>query len=266
MARYIKFFSHHLLERASAFTSKASITVEAAFATGFFFFAVMCLTCLFEIMALQIQVKSALHSVGKEIAMEAYVTPILFTNRLEKEIAETIGSERLDRSMIIGGRNGIDCSGSRTYPGSTIMDLSAYYQIEIPIMIFRIPIIAHEEIVRIKGWSGDEGKYVTNPKNEMVYVTNYGIVYHKELTCTYLELSIKPVQKEQLLELRNQSGGKYYACESCGGAVLNKKNVYITEYGERYHATLECNKLERNAYAIPLSDAYGLGGCSKCVK
>lgn len=264
--RYKHFFSQILKERASSFTSKASITVEATIAVSFFFLAVTCVMCLFEIMALQINVKSALHSAGKEIAMEAYLDPILYTGSLEEEIVETIGEDRLERSMIVDGKEGIHCGASKGYLGSTIMDLSAYYEIEIPFLAFRIPIIAREEVLRVKGWSGAEESYAGNAKNEVVYVTDYGVVYHQDVGCTYLELSIKMIPYAQLSEVRNENGGKYYACEFCGKKADQQTNIYITEQGERYHSTLECSGLSRNIYAVPLSDVYGLGGCSKCVK
>ncbi len=267
MARLNKIFpSLHTVERTSAFTSKASITLEASFAVSFFFLAVMCLVCLFEMMSLQLQIKSALHSAGKEIAVEAYQNPIFFAGKLQKKIIEKIGNQRLDESMIIGGSSGIDCSGTRTYVGSTIMDLCAYYQIEIPVFTFRIPVIAREEIVRIKGWSGAEESYASSQKREMVYVTDHGLVYHKELTCTYLELSIKAVPYSQLENLRNTQGRKYSACEICGGNAQAQSNVFVTEQGVRYHCSLECRGIKRNIYAVPVSDVYGLGGCSKCVK
>ena len=266
MTRHKKKISHLRLERASAFTSKASITVEASFVVSFFFLAVMCFVCLLEIMAIQVNIKSAMHSAGKELAMEAYGNPIFSPNRLEKKIVETVGGDRLDESLIVGGRYGIDCSGSKTYVGSTIIDLCAYYQLEIPVFAFRVPILAREEIIRIKGWSGSEEGHVSSQDRKMVYVTDHGIVYHQSLTCTYLELSIRAIPYESIEDYRNETGGKYYACEICGGKVNGQSNVYITEQGERYHCSLECRGIRRNIYAVPLSDVYGLGGCSKCVK
>ncbi len=267
MARFNKSFSSlYIVERTSAFTSKASITLEASFAVSFFFLAVMCLICLFEIMALQLQVKSALHSAGKEIAVEVYSNPLFYTDRLEQKIVDKIGASRLDNSLIMGGSSGIDCSGTKTYAGSTIMDLCAYYQIEIPFFTFRIPVIAREEIVRIKGWSGAEESFASSQKREMVYVTEHGLVYHKELTCTYLELSIKAVSYGQLEELRNEQGGKYLACEICGKNTTEQTNVFVTQQGTRYHCSLDCRGIKRNIYAVPISDVYGIGGCSKCVK
>ncbi len=250
--------------RTSSFTSRASITVEASFAVSFFFLAVMCFVCMLEIMALQLQIKSALHSVGKEIAVEAYQNRILFPGSIEKRLVETVGAERMDGSMIVGGSSGIDCSGTKTYVGSTIVDLCACYQIQIPVFGLRIPVIAREEIIRIKGWSGAEVTYASSQNREIVYVTDYGVVYHKKMTCTYLDLSIKAVPYEQLKELRNENGKKYSACEICGKGVYAK--VYVTDYGVRYHSSLECRGIDRTVYAVPLSEVYGMGGCSKCTK
>ena len=266
MARCNNFFSHSFKERTSAFTSKASMTVEAAFSVSFFFIAIMCLICLFEIMALQIEIKSAMHSVGKEMAVEAYWNPLLFPSKVENEIVKTVGTDRLENSMVVGGSKGIDCSASKMYSGTTIMELCAYYQIEIPVFMFRIPIIAREEVIRVKGWSGQEEAYASTQKREMVYVTERGTVYHKELSCTYLELSINTVPVKNISGIRNENGGKYSPCEVCGDKLENQKNVYITDYGTRYHTSLECSGIDRNIYVIPLSKVSGLGGCSKCVK
>lgn len=266
MTRCKQIFSHPLVERASPFTSKASMTVEAAFSVSFFFLAVMSMICLFEIMALQVQIKSALHSAGKEFAIESCSNPILYPERIERKLVAAVGEEKLDNSLIVGGSEGIDCGSSQMYWGTTIMDLCAYYEIEIPIMMFRIPVIAREEIVRVKGWTGAEERYISPQAKEIVYVTDYGIVYHKRIDCTYLELSIQAVSYEQLEELRNESGGKYSACEVCASSGTFQTSVYITDHGNRYHYSLECGGLNRNIYAVPLSDVYGIGGCSKCVK
>lgn len=266
MAHHFPQLSQSLVERASAFTSKGSITLEAAISTCFFFFAALCLVGLMEIMALQTTVRGALYAVGKEMVEEAYLNPNILASRMEKEIAEIIGKERLENSMIVGGSSGIDCSRSKTYGNTTIMELSASYQMELPILMFRIPIISHEETIRIKGWTGDEGQGITGDQNEMVYVTDSGIVYHKDISCTYLELSIRAVSKESVSELRNQSGGVYKECTLCKKYTNMQGNVYLTNYGDRYHVSLECSGLKRNIYAVPLKDVYGLGGCAKCVK
>ena len=265
-AHHLIFNSQTLRERASAFTSKGSITLEAALATGFFFLAAICLVYIFEMMSLETAIKNGLHGVGKEIAVEAYMNPVLSLVKMERALVEHIGEKRLDRSLIVNGSSGLDCSGSKKYWNTTIMDLKVTYQMEIPILLFRIPLIEKEETIRIKGWTGYEENGTVDTENAIVYVTDYGIVYHKDVQCTYLDLSIKMVDRGELANLRNQSGSTYKPCGSCKGKGAESHKVYITDYGDHYHGSLECPGLKRNIYAISLKDIHGLGGCSKCVK
>lgn len=253
-------------ERTSTFATQGSITLEASLVTVFFFFAALCLISLFEIMALQTTIKNALHAVGKEVAMEAYVNPVIPVSKMERQMRELIGRDRLEESFIVGGSNGLDCSHSKKYWNTTIMDLCVNYQVEIPIFVFRLPVISKEEKIRIKGWTGYETKLTSDTDNVMVYVTEYGIVYHKDMECTYLELSIKAVSKEEAAVLRNISGDIYKPCGRCKGTLGTAGKVYVTDYGERYHGTLGCSGLSRNIYVVSITDIQGIGGCSKCVK
>lgn len=258
--------SHSTNERASSFTSKGSITLEAALSLSFFFFAILCFVYLFEIMAIQTNVKNALCSVGREMAQEAYLNPFIQKAKMERRIAEIIGENRLEGSLIVKGSRGLDCTASKRYGNTTIMDLTVAYRIEIPIFMFRLPILTEKETVRVKGWTGYETSLIGSPENTMVYVTDYGIVYHADSHCSYLDLSVRAVKESELSKLRNQSGGIYKKCLSCAGLTINDSKVYITDYGDKYHKSLDCSGLKRNIYTVPLSDVQGLGGCSKCVK
>ena len=182
-------------ERASSFTSKGSITLEATLSVSFFFFAILSMIYIFEIMAIQTNIRSALHAVSKEVALESYVNPVIPTTKMERKIAEFVGEERLNNSLVVKGCSGLDCSASKKYWNTTIMDLSVRYDMEIPILMFRIPVIKKEEIIRVKGWTGYEVKLTEEIENTMVYVTEYGIVYHADMECSYLELSLKTVDE-----------------------------------------------------------------------
>ena len=61
---------------------------------------------------------------------------------MERRIAEIVGEERLSDSLIVGGSSGFDCSASKKYWNTTIMDLSVCYDMEIPILMFRLPVIS----------------------------------------------------------------------------------------------------------------------------
>ena len=252
-------------ERASSFTSNGSITLEAAFSVSLFFFAALALVNILEIMSIQTAVENALHSVGKEYAAEAYLKPHWSAEEMEEKMVAHIGEERLERSLIVDGSEGIDMSESKLQWGSSILDMCVKYQIKISIPFFTMYLPWQKQSIRVKGWTGYKGGLWNAELQEVVYVTDYGVVYHADRRCTYLDLSVREIGREQIAELRNQSGDKYNACIWCGG-VIGSDKVYVTDYGEKYHSSLECSGLRRNVYEVPLSEVYGLGGCSKCVK
>lgn len=249
--------------RASAFTSrKGSITVEAAMTVPLFFFAVVCLLYLMEIMAIQTAVRAGLQYAGKEIAGKAYPAAIVSTAEIKAKVINAIGADRLERSIIEGGSTGIHCQDSVISPVTGIGELSVKYKIRIPVPVFHIATIPYEETMRIKTWTGYEKSGFGAEDNTIVYVTETGLVYHTDYHCTHLELSIRAVASEDLPLLRNENGGKYHACERCGGK--GKNQVYITENGDRYHNSLTCSGLKRTVYAITISEAVGKKACSKC--
>lgn len=95
-----------------------------------------------------------------------------------------------------------------------------------------------------------------------VFITKTGTVYHRNRNCTHLNPSVKAIHFKDVAEKRNENGAIYYACELCGdgeGTV-----VYITEQGNRYHASLQCSGLKRTIFSIRLSEVGGRPPCSKC--
>ena len=264
-AKTLNRISYIKSERASAFTSKGSITLEAALVVPIFFLATLCMVYLFEMTAIQTVVRSALHSVAREVAKETYLLPVVSAKNVEQRLVRNIGAERLNQSIVAGGASGLDCSASNVNASTAEAELIVEYDLEIPVPFFRIPTISKKESLRVKGWTGYVSGGGKTEEDTIVYITDYGVVYHQDMYCTYLELSIKAVPKEDIEELRNQSGGKYYACSSCKKHEEDSNVFYVTDYGDRYHSSLECSKVKRNIYAVPLDEVYGLGGCSKCV-
>lgn len=263
------FMTHHFekkflqsKERASVCTSVGSITLETALAAPIFFFGILCFILLFEIMATRTVLKAALHTAGKEIAGEAGIYgstyAVLLTDRLENKMVEAVGEKRLTNSLIADGREGLDCSASGCYGITTIMELSVKYRIRLPVPMFSLTLPEQEERIRIKGWSGYEGNGFISGDDEIVYITETGLVYHKDPECTHLDLSIRAVEKEMGISA-------YDPCRHCRGKPLGEM-VYITDTGDCYHTSLACSGLKRSVYAVKKSEVYGRGGCSRCVK
>lgn len=250
-------------ERASLFTSfRGSIVVEASLVLPLFFFAVCCLCYLLEMMAIQVQVHAAAHSVGREVAQQMYAAPIVFPSKLEADIAEQIGVERMDQSAIKGGSRGLDCSGTSVLPGTGIIRMHIAYKVELPFVVFGRLSLSCEDEFCIKGWTGYVKEGFTVDREEMVYVTDTGLVYHRDPNCNYLDLSIQMVSKSNLGSLRNEDGKIYRPCRFCGRGAGGK--VYITRWGTRYHSSLACRGLKRSVYEVPVSEVQGKGACSKC--
>lgn len=251
------------IERASLFASfRGSVSVEAAFVIPIFFFAVCCLCYLVEIMYVQSYVHSALHNAGKGLAKEAYMSAIAPAARAEADMVENIGSERMDRSIIEGGSRGLDCSGTKVWVGTGIIQMHVKYEVVLPITFFGRLSLSLSDEFRIKGWTGYTKGGLFSDREDMVYVSETGIVYHKDYHCSHLELSIQLADAGNVSTMRNENGEKYYSCERCGGQ--SNGGVYITKQGNRYHSSLGCSGLKRSVYSVPLSEVMGKGACKRC--
>ena len=254
-----------LTGRTSASASKkGSVTVEAAMAVPLFFLAIVSLLYLMETMAIQASVRCGLQAAGKKAADEASSTAVIMPYRIESDVVNSIGQDRLERSIVSGGSGGIHCDKSRMSPRTGIGELVASYEIRVPLPVFGIPPAKHEEKLRIKAWTGYEKQGFGREDDDTVYVTETGLVYHRDYHCTHLELSIHMVPQSEIEALRNEGGGKYHPCEHCMKGTVG--GVYITDTGDRYHSSLSCSGLKRTVYAVPLSEVIGKGACSRCGK
>lgn len=251
-----------LLRRFSDDRQKGSVTAEAAVAVPVFFLAVVTMLYLLEMMAVHTAVRSGLQYAGKKTAKESCVTQMLMPSRIENDLVYAVGEERLGRSIVRGGSSGIDCSRSKMSARTGIGKLTAEYQVVIPVPLFGIAPVKCSETMKIKAWSGYEREGWMDTGNDTVYVTETGLVYHKDYHCSHLDLSIRMTHLELVEGLRNENGGKYYPCEHC--VKGNGGNIYITNSGDRYHSSLSCSGLKRTIYAIPISEAAGKGACSRC--
>ena len=252
-------------ERASApeITKKASITIEAAFGIPLFLLASVCLLWLIEMQSIRISIVNAAHNAAKSAAEDTAVIPVLNTWKLKSDIISFIGEERISRSILKGGGEGISCLGSYVSPDTGEMNIRIVYRVQIPVPVLGSPSAELEESFKISAWTGYTRPGEDPDGEDIVYVTENGEVYHEDYQCSYLHLSIRSVPYEQLPELRNESGGKYHACEKCTfGSSMG--GIYITQDGDKYHNSLNCSGLKRTIHAVKKSKVTGMGGCSRC--
>ena len=262
-----------------------SMTVEASMALPLFIFFFVNIMTLFNILKVQVDIEAALHQTGSELSLMGFdlvhgkelITGDEGSGAIEtiagagglvmarEKIRDYLG-EGIDNSCVSGGFDGISFLQSQVLMGNDIIDLVMDYKVH-PM----IPVIGFKEIPvegRFYGhaWTGYDismGLVTEGTEEEMVYVTENGEVYHRDVDCVHLKIKVESVDKKDLSHLRNRDGKIYYACEYCGGNV-GAGNVFITGYGTRYHTSVSCPGLKRKIYTIPISEVGGKRPCSAC--
>lgn len=206
------------------------MTVEAALAFPLFLLGITAFLWLFFLVQREVQTGRALTDAAREAAGMAY-------------FAEN--------------RSGLE-------DNTCLLRLQDTYELRLPPGTDWFHPIRITQVRTVRGWVGFQGRQriVSGDGEELVYVTDYGTVYHRELSCRHLKLSIRQEPLSQIGSLRNTNGAKYYPCELCWAG--NGNTAYLTESGNRYHASLSCQGLVRGIHAVPLSQTGGLPPCSAC--
>lgn len=255
--------AHSDQEQASMPGPKGSMTVEAALTIPVFLFAVLCLIYLLEVQALRISVHSAAQGAAKNAAVDIVTVPVLNVFKFKSDMVRMIGADRLEGSIIQGGKSGISCLGSLYYPSTGEIHVRISYKIRLPFPGFTDIGVRQKDTFIVKAWTGYTKPDVEDEDGEIVYITDSGSVYHTDYQCSYLQLSIRFLPSTGLSGIRNLGGARYRACEKCvhGSAMAG---VYVTDSGNRYHNSLNCSGLKRLIRAVQKSKVYGKAACSRC--
>ena len=99
-------------------------------------------------------------------------------------------------------------------------------------------------------------------KKDIVYVTEYGTVYHESKACSYLNVIVRSVNADKVVEERNSSGKKYTLCKRCEDQEVTEI-VYISDGGTKYHLTVGCPVLKRTIIEKTREEV-DLPACHKC--
>lgn len=250
---------------------RASLTIEAAMSLPLFVFAMISVLYFIQVVDISVRLTGAICETSNEMAVYAYV----------KEAGKLQGSSVSD--IITGGlsaayaKNKIKTRGrleenkgnlslikSSFLKEGQMIDLAGTYQVKYPITLLPIKQMKIAVRGRVRAWTGRDGVNgdgSAEGEGALVLITVNGKVYHKDPECTHIKLSIKPVNKDSVGHLRNESGGKYYPCGQCKGGC---NTVYITDTGDKYHSSLGCSGLKRGILLVPMSEVTDWQPCSRC--
>ena len=175
-----------------------------------------------------------------------------------------LGYEQLNNTYIVNGAAGLSMTDSEIDIESGIGDIIVSYKIKIPFLSDNTFTLPFTQRCRFKFWTGES---LTNEDaGNIVYITENGTVYHTDLTCYHLNVSVSKTTYGDVSSKRNTNGAKYTKCAYCCKDDLNDSSiVYITDSGTKYHSSLGCSGLKRGIITIDISDVGDMPGCSNCV-
>lgn len=185
------------------------------------------------------------------------------------QIKKGIGKDWLDQSCIRNGADGLSLLSDSLISNNQMVDMVLRYYVDIPILPgkwFGLFCVQRVHIRTFTGFMPQQDKESLEDAEKLVYITETGTVYHTNRYCTHLNLSVKRTDSANLETIRNSNGGKYYACELCGGIPDDSGTVVLTVHGDRYHSSTECQGLKRSWKAVPLSEVGDRKLCTRCQK
>lgn len=257
-----------------------SLVVEASIAIPIFLFAILSVLSFSEILRLQMKMNSAMQQTAKELAVYGYaekemlgegvaglnvpVSMLFSETYVRSHVLSQFSDEYLQNSPANG--NNFLFLGSKIMENDRIELRCSYYVKPFFALSDKAGFLTQSTAVA-RAFTGYDNlsSQGYKQKEEYVYVTETGRVYHTDRGCHYLDLSIKTTDEKSLSGLRNTDGSKYKACPLCAKNAVGAI-TYITDYGECYHYDLMCSGLKRTVHTVLLSETGGLSPCSKCGK
>lgn len=261
----------------SSVFKRASLTLEAACVLPLFLYFMAAFLYLFPAVSVQGSVMNSLWQTGRELAVHAYafesgegtsgiVSGALSAGYAKGKVLSNIKKEQINTAVIRGGAGGISLAGS-SFLEKEMIRLRAAYVLKFPLPLFHLKEFNVVQEIAVRAWTGREEPKSgesggDGQENQMVYVTAQGEVYHRDENCSHIHLSVRLIDKSQISQLRNESGGKYYPCAGCGNGA--GQSVYITDTGDRYHSSVACRGLKRSVMKVPVSSLDGWRPCLRC--
>ena len=243
--------------------------MEAALVLPIFLSAMLLLSGLFHAMSVCSQVNHYLCMTGRKIAAYSRSEKGVDQGTLYQLFYSEIGGSGIDRDDIAGGDAGLIPRAESSEQGRLIK-LSIRFGIRMPGYLLPSRTIWTVETVYIRPWTGESAEMYSGAgeygQSGQVYVAENGSVYHRDLSCTYLALSIHACSMSSVQHLRNQYGARYVQCERCGHVRDKNQTVFITDMGTAWHTDRHCSGLKRTMDGMSQKEAEqsGLRPCSRC--
>lgn len=250
--------SHH-----NYFERKASLAIEASVVIPIFMIAMMSLISILAVINIDIRIRNALYEESRYISMMQYDHPVNDVQEIENRVLDALGNGIVTSPFIDNSRGGIDFSDS-DLTNKEVLNLVVHYNARIPFDIagychcrFTERIVVHTWVGYINGLNGYRGN------DAIVYITDSGQVFHRNINCTHIKLNIVEVAGSEIPSIRNVNGSKYKKCEICD-SNLSDPLLYVTSDGTKYHNRIACSGITRNIRAVHIYEVLNRRPCTRC--
>jgi len=243
----------HLPFRITNKELKSSLSVEAAIAVPIYVFVISLFLFVFRVIYAEQMIVEALGTTVREAA-----TLVEEDNMTTRVVLEGLFRKNISTPEFV---ESLDIFDSEVENG--IIILRARYRMKFPISFLGKREFLMENCVAEKCFNGywESESNDSDEEEEFVYVTKTGEAYHRTTSCSYLDLSIHTCELANIKQARNLNGRNY---KKCGCVKLGQTIYYITNYGEKYHGSLECRGIKRTVYKIELREVGERHPCGKC--
>ena len=148
--------------------------------------------------------------------------------------------------------------------------LDRVYAVTLPIGGFGLKKVYVRQRNKVHIFNGYDasGGDIIGESTEYVYITTSGSVYHKTRLCQSLNVQVEEVNGNYVHAKRNTEGKKYQKCRICirgyTAEELRQREVYVTNYGTKYHIIPNCSELSRLIQIVTIEEAAGRSPCRFC--
>lgn len=179
-------------------------------------------------------------------------------------LTDYLGAAYLDNSPLTYGSKGLQLLESGMLTPGDELDITLTYSVSPMSKLMGFGNFRMANRYRAHLWNGYDISAAAGI-GERVYVAENGEVWHKERSCTYLQLSIRQVRGTEIEKERNQWGRHYDACEICAKGV-EPEALYVTLDGNSYHYRRDCPGLKRTVRSLTrtAAESEGYRRCSRC--
>lgn len=269
--------------------ASGSMSVEAAVLLPLLIFFLLNMGSILELIRLHGNMELALTNIGNELSIYGYVSSAelnetetqglsddmkvlmraaLSQAYIQRRVEEYLGTDYLESAPFSGEYRFSKGVGWNFTGEDDRLELRYSYGVKCPFGMPGFPDFYMSNSYYTHIWNGYEIPGSSEGVGlETVFFTEYGEVYHLSLECTHLKLSIREVSYREAIQSVNQRGYRYELCEHCADDVRGTV-VYVTDYGNCFHYSRQCEGLGRKIYSATLAEMeeMDLSLCVRCRK